>query len=131
MDDIWTNQVEDEIPEGFFEDLPIKPFYWRVLVMPMAAREKSAGGIIIAQAAQEAQQHLTYHGKVIAVGSQAFKEPRLGGDKAGVGDWIVYGRYAGQRLEYKKGGRCVRLLIVNDDEVLGKVSDPNSLRVHT
>jgi chaperonin GroES len=127
MDDIWVNEAEQELPEGFWEDLPI-PVYWRVLVLPRSAKQKSAGGIIIAPQAQEAQQHLCYIGKVLAAGGEAFKSERFANEKnlPQVGDWIVYGRYAGQRLEYKG----VKLLIVNDDDILAKAPNPDSLRVH-
>lgn len=124
MDDIWTNQDGHELPEDFFEDLP-QPMFWRVLVMPKSAQGKTKGGIYLAASSQEAQEHLTYHGQILAVGGKAFKEERLG-DTASVGEWVIYGRYAGQKLQYKG----VKLLIVNDDEILAKAPNPDSLRVH-
>lgn len=127
MEDIWANEAEHELSENFYEDLPC-PVYWRVLVMPMAAKQKSKGGILLPSETQDAQQHLTYIGQVLAAGGEAFKSQRFANEKnlPRVGDWIIYGRYAGQRLEY----RGVKLLIVNDDEILGKVRDPDSLCVH-
>jgi chaperonin GroES len=125
--DIWANQDGDELPPDFFEGLPI-PIYWRVLVMPKAAQKKTKSGIVLAQAAQEAQQHLCYIGQILAAGGEAFKSERFANEKnlPKVGDWIIYGRYAGQRLEYKG----VKLLIVNDDDILAVASDPHALRVH-
>lgn len=129
MTDDWVNQDGHELPEGFFEDLP-QPLYWRILVLPRSAQERSKGGIYLAASSQEAQEHLCYIGQVLAVGPGAFKEARLCGDKVEIGSWVVYGRYAGQRLEYKKNGLSVKLLIVNDDEVLARAPNPDVLRVH-
>ena len=39
------------------------------------------------------------------------------------GDWVIFARYAGSRLPIEGGE--VRLL--NDDEVLGTISDPESI----
>jgi co-chaperonin GroES (HSP10) len=39
------------------------------------------------------------------------------------GDWVVFGRYAGSRIQIEGGE--IRLL--NDDEILGIVSDPASI----
>ena len=42
------------------------------------------------------------------------------------GDWVVFARYAGSRLPIEGGE--VRLL--NDDEVLGTIKDPESVLHH-
>jgi len=39
------------------------------------------------------------------------------------GDWVIFARYAGSRLPIQGGE--IRLL--NDDEVLGTISDPESI----
>jgi chaperonin GroES len=128
MEDIWANQAEHELPPDFFEDPPIRPVYWRVLVRPKAAKEVSKGGILLAQSVQEAEGHLTYQGQIIAAGGEAFKSERFANEKnlPKVGDWVIYGRYAGQKLEY----RGIKMLIVNDDEILGIAKDPEGLRVY-
>jgi co-chaperonin GroES (HSP10) len=124
MEDIWANEAEHELPLSFFETLP-QPMFWRVLVMPKSAQQRSKGGIYLAAASQEAEQHLTYVGKILAVGSKAFTDERLG-DKAEVGEWVIYGRYAGQRLEHKG----VKLILINDDEILAKAPNHESLRIY-
>lgn len=123
-----------EFPDGFWDDLP-RPLYWRVLVMPIRPKKVSSGGIIVPIAAQEAQQYLNYMGRVLALGDMAGKSEKLGARGDGVatapgfpnvGQHVIYGRYAGQRVTYKG----VKLLWINDDEILGTVSDPETLQIH-
>ena len=45
------------------------------------------------------------------------------GQRCKEGDWVIFARYAGSRLPIEGGE--VRLL--NDDEVLGTISDPESV----
>jgi len=122
----WDNQEGVEVPT----DLP-QPQLWRVLVFPMKPQEVSKGGIVIASQAQENQRHLNYVGKVVRMGplaghSEKFSLGNLNGFAVKEGDYVIYGRYAGQPLEYKGA----RLLIVNDDEILATVADPQALRIH-
>lgn len=118
---------DNELPANFYEEMP-QPLYWRVIVMPVKPKEVSKGGIVLPQTTQEAQQYLTYIGKIVAVGSLAFKDQRLRDEEKipKVGDYVIYGRYAGQVILYKE----VRLLCVNDDEILAVVKNPESLKIH-
>lgn len=125
----WNNE-DTELPEGFERDLP-KPTYWRMLVMPTRPREVSKGGIVLALANQEAQEILNFIGKVIAVGPMAGKHERLGGtgtepgpDFPKVGEYVAFGRYAGQKLSH----RGVKILLINDDEILAVVPNPETLQ---
>lgn len=68
----------------------VKPLADRVLVEPMPAEEKTAGGIIIPDTAKEKPQR----GKVIAVGAGKKDEPMT----VGVGDKVLYGKYSGTEL---------------------------------
>ena len=116
----------DELPEDFYGDeLPIT-LNWRLLIMPIRPRTVSKGGIVLPQTNQEAQKYLTYIGKIINIGSLAYTDKRISGEvnKPVIGDYVVYGRYAGQIMVYKG----VRLLIVNDDEILAIVTNPIALQ---
>lgn len=68
----------------------------RVLVKPNAAEEKSAGGIIIPDTAQEKPQK----GTVIAVGKGKYAEQtgNLIPMHVKVGDVILYGKYGGTEI---------------------------------
>lgn len=118
----WVNESGVSIPD----DLP-EPQLWRMLVLPMKPKEVSKGGIVIAQAAQDAQRHLNYVGRVLKMGPLAGHSEKFR-DRYRVkeGDFVIYGRYAGQPMEF----RGLRLLIVNDDEILARVRDPEALRIY-
>lgn len=122
----WINE-DVEHPKEFWEELP-KPILWRLLVMPIKPKEVSKGGIVIPTAAQDAQGHLNYIGKIVAMGALAFKSEKYEGETGfpKLGDYVLYSRYAGQQMKY----RGTKLLIVNDDEILGRVPNPEALQVH-
>lgn len=127
----WANDEDTPLPEGFWEELP-RPLCWRVLVMPIRPQEVSKGGIVLAKAHQDAQEILNFIGKVVALGPMAGKHERLGGDGMApaegfpkIGEYVVYGRYAGQPMKYKE----IKLLTINDDEILNVIPNPDTLRV--
>lgn len=68
----------------------ITPLADRVVVEAAAAEEKTAGGIIIPDTAQEKPQR----GKVVAVGNGKKDEPLT----VKVGDNVLYGKYAGTEI---------------------------------
>jgi chaperonin GroES len=68
----------------------IKPLADRVLVEPLAAEQKTAGGIIIPDTAKEKPQK----GTVVAVGEGKKDEPMT----VKVGDTVLYGKYAGTEI---------------------------------
>lgn len=119
----WDNDDSVAIPD----DHPV-PILWRILVAPIRAKKQTASGIVIAQEARQAQEHLNYVGKIVAWGDMAFQDKRFQGDSnlPKVGDFVVYGRYAGQPMIHKG----VKFLIINDDEILAVVKDPESLTIH-
>lgn len=147
----WLNDQDVKVPEGVPE-----PTLWRVLVMPVQPRRRSRGthGVSIELAAntQDSEGYLNYIGKVVLLGPLAGKNEKFenpewaaylkeyGGHMAQsndgapkrylwdvkVGDWVIYGRYAGQRMEYEG----VKLVMTNDDEILGTVSDPSGFRIY-
>lgn len=68
----------------------VKPLADRVLVEPLAAEQKTAGGIIIPDTAKEKPQK----GTVVAVGEGKKDEPL----SVKVGDTVLYGKYAGTEI---------------------------------
>ncbi len=70
----------------------IKPLADRVLVQPAPAEEKTSGGIIIPDTAQEKPQK----GTVVAVGEGTKDNPVT----VKVGDNVLYGKYAGTELNF-------------------------------
>ncbi len=70
--------------------LKIQPLADRVLVEPMEAEQKTAGGIIIPDTAKEKPQE----GVVVAVGPGKKDEPMT----VKTGDKVLYGKYSGSEL---------------------------------
>ena len=102
-----------------------KPTGWRLLVLPFKMNEKTKGGLHLAETILEKQQVASQCGNVIAMGDACYvdKERYPKGPWCKVGDWVIFARYAGSRIEIEGGE--VRLL--NEDEVLATVQDPTDI----
>ena len=87
----------------------IKPLADRVLVRPVAAEEKTVGGIIIPDSAKEKP----LKGEVLAVGHGTKDEQMV----LKAGDEVLYGKYAGTELEIDGE----KLLIMRQSDVLAVV----------
>ena len=116
--------LDPETIEDQRDQLP-DPSGWRILVLPFTPKEKTKGGIIIAQESLEKLRIATNCGYVIKVGPLAYhdKEKFPTGPWCKKGQWVIFARYAGSRLPIEGGE--VRLL--NDDEVLGTIENPESV----
>jgi len=112
-------------PDNIQKDqLPI-PSGWRLLVLPFTPKEKTKGGIFIAQEALEKLRIATNCGYVLSMVPLAYhdKEKFPTGPWCKKGDWVIFARYAGSRLPIEGG----EVRILNDDEVLGTIEDPESV----
>jgi chaperonin GroES len=90
----------------------IQPLGDRVIIEPLEAEEKTAGGILIPDTAKEKQQK----GKVIATGKGRLDENgKLIPLEVKVNDEVLFGRYSG--TEIKIGG--TDYLIVKEEDILG------------
>ena len=107
--------------------LPV-PSGWRLLVLPFSPREKTKGGILIAQESLDKLRIATNCGYVISIGPLAYhdKEKFPTGPWCKKGDWVIFARYAGSRLPIEGG----EVRILNDDEVLGTIKNPESVLHH-
>ena len=115
---------EKDLTTSDLAKLPI-PTGWRILVLPFTPKEKTKGGIIIAQESLDKARIATNCGYVVKMGPMAYgdKEKFPTGPWCKEKDWVIFARYAGSRLPIEGGE--VRLL--NDDEVLGTIKDPESV----
>ena len=102
-----------------------KPTGWRMIVLPFKMKEKTEGGVLLGQETLERQQVASQCGNVLAMGSECFQDKKRypNGPWCKIGDWVVFARYAGSRIEIEGGE--VRLL--NEDEVLATIQDPKSI----
>ena len=113
--------------KGQSSQLPA-PSGWRLLVLPFTPKEKTKGGIFYAQESLEKLRIAVNCGYVLKMGPLAYydKEKFPTGPWCKEGQWVVFARYAGSRLPIEDG----EVRILNDDEVLGTISDPEAILHH-
>jgi chaperonin GroES len=96
--------------------MKIKPLHDRIIVKAADKEEKSAGGILLPDSAQEKPQR----GEVLAVGPGKMLDSGVNAPiDISVGDHVFYGKYSG--TEVKVDGDDV--IILRADDVLAKVSN--------
>ena len=90
----------------------LKPLGARAIVKPLEAEEKSAGGIILPETAQERPRE----GRVIAVGTAGLyvEDSDEGESAVKEGDIVIYASFGG--TEVKVDGE--EYLIINEDDIL-------------
>jgi chaperonin GroES len=95
-------------------ELKIRPLEDRVVVEPLEAEDKTAGGILLPDTAKEKPQR----GKVLAVGIGKLQDDGKRHPVAVVvGDVVLYGRYAGNDIEVS--GKEVK--IMRESDILAKL----------
>jgi len=108
---------------SLLEKLP-EPSGWRLLVLPFTPKEKTKGGLIIAQESLDKLRIATNCGYVLKMGPLAYKDKEKFEEPwCKKGQWVIFARYAGSRLPIEGG----EVRILNDDEVLGTIEDPESV----
>jgi chaperonin GroES len=96
------------------KDLKLRPLDDRVVVEPVEAEERTAGGIVLPDTAKEKPQR----GTVMAVGPGKLLDTGKRGDlSVSVGDVVIYGKYSGTDIEVN--GNDVK--IVRESDILAKV----------
>lgn len=99
--------------------MTFRPLHDRIVVKRITADEKTAGGIIIPDTAQEKPQQ----GEVIAVGPGARNERgEIVALDVKVGDTVLFGKWSG--TEVKIDGQ--ELLIMKESDVMGVLEKPAS-----
>jgi chaperonin GroES len=95
-------------------NLRVRPLDDRVVVEPLEAEEKTAGGILLPDTARQKPQR----GRVLAVGPGKMRDD---GQRTAVavvkGDEVLYGRYAGSDIEVS--GKEIKIL--RESDILAKV----------
>ena len=113
----------EKIQDSLLEQLP-EPTGWRIMILPYRGKRKTSGGIELTDETLGRQQVSTVLGYVLKVGSLAYSGERFStGPWCEEGDWVLFGRYAGSRFQIEGG----EIKILNDDEIIAKVSDPEAI----
>ena len=115
LDPDTIKEVADELPE---------PSGYRILLLPFTPKEKTKGGILFSQEQLDKARIATTCGYVLKMGDLAYQDKdKFDKPWCKVGDWVMFARYAGSRLPIEGG----EVRIINDDEVLGTIKDPESI----
>lgn len=126
LDDAYTEEgfKPDKLDASVLERIPT-PTGWRIAILPYRGAEKTKGGIVLADETQKKQQLGTVCGYVLKIGSLAYQDEVKfpTGPWCAEGDWIIFGRYAGARIPIDGG----EIRLINDDEVLGVLNDPEDI----
>ena len=113
----------ENIGSDTVDELP-NPSGYRILVLPFTPKEKTKGGILFSQESLDKARIATTCCYVLKMGNLAYQDKEKFGEPwCKKGDWVIFARYAGSRLPIEGG----EVRILNDDEVLGTVSDPESI----
>ena len=102
-----------------------KPTGWRLLVLPFKMKEKTKGGLHLAETTLEKQQVASQVGLVMAMGPDCYKDKERypDGPWCKVKDWVMFARYAGSRIKIDGG----EMRLLNDDEVLATIDSPEDI----
>ena len=102
-----------------------QPTGWRMLVLPFKMKDKTKGGVILAEDTLERQQVASQVGLVMAMGPQCYKDKERypEGPWCKVKDWVMFARYAGSRIKIDGG----EMRLLNDDEVLATIDSPEDI----
>jgi chaperonin GroES len=113
-----------ESNKDLLDRLP-SPTGYRLLVLPYAGPKKTKGGLYLADTTQDTIQMTTVCAYVLKVGDQAYKDESKfpNGPWCKKGDWIIFGRYAGSRFKIEGG----EVRILNDDEIIAKINNPEDI----
>src|SRR5438045_1746406 len=95
--------------------LKVRPLDDRVVVLPLEAEEKTAGGILLPDTAKQKPQR----GRILAVGPGKMKD---NGERmtlsVAAGDEVIYGKYSGNDVEVS--GKDVK--IMREGDILAKMT---------
>lgn len=110
-----------DLPQEDIDSMPT-PTGYRILMIPYSPPNTTASGIIVSDKMQKAETVASTVGYIAKMGPDCYKDKDRyeAGPWCKVGDFVLFGRYAGARIQRK--GLEVRIL--NDDEILGLIDDP-------
>ena len=118
-----SKEIIDRLPQ---------PTGWRVLIAPFNPPKKSKGGILLNQKTLEEDAIQTNVGYVLRMGPLAYadKERYPTGPWCEERQWVIFARYAGSRFRLNDEKRAAfgsEVRILNDDEILGTILDPDDI----
>ena len=118
-----SKEIIDRLPQ---------PTGWRVLIAPFNPPKKSKGGILLNQKTLEEDAIQTNVGYVLRMGPLAYADKARypTGPWCEEKQWVIFARYAGSRFRLNDEKRAAfgsEVRILNDDEILGTILDPDDI----
>jgi co-chaperonin GroES (HSP10) len=109
-----------------------QPTGWRILILPYRPPPTTKAGIFIPDKSIDDTQIQTVVGYVLKMGPQAYKDLQRfpEGPWCQENQWVVFARYSGSRLKLNEEDNAAfgnEVRILNDDEILGTIIDPNDI----
>jgi co-chaperonin GroES (HSP10) len=107
------------------------PMGWKVLVKFPTRKTITAGGIHLVTESQDADAYLNVVAEVMALGPMCYKDrdtgtPWKGGAWAAPGDWVVVPQHIPLKFEIEEE----MYAILNDDNIVAQVPNPDSIKVY-
>jgi len=102
------------------------PSGWRMLILPYKGRGVSKGGITLVKDTVDREALASVVAYVVKMGPLCYKDKDKFGDIPWCEEkqWVLIGRYAGARFKLGDDAEC---RIINDDEVIATISDPDDI----
>ena len=122
-EDVFTPERLQE-DSSLQEKLPV-PTGYRILMLPFVPGKVTRGVIHLAKKTVDKERLATVVGYVVKLGPDAYKDDRKfpEGPWCQEGDWVIFGRYAGARIQIEGGD----LRLLNDDEILAVIDNPEDI----
>ena len=112
------------LDKSFLERMP-QPTGWRILILPDKGKGVSEGGIQLVKETIDRESLATVVGYVVKMGPDCYKDSSKFTEAwCQEKQWVLIGRYAGARFKLGDESEC---RIINDDEVIATILDPDDI----
>jgi len=113
------------LSKSLMERMPT-PSGWRMLVIPYIGKRTSKGGIHLTKETVDRESLATVVAYVVKKGLLCYSDKEKYGETPWCeeGSWVLIGRYAGARFKLDEGDE---VRIINDDEVIGTILNPDDI----
>jgi co-chaperonin GroES (HSP10) len=103
-----------------------QPTGYRMVVIPYKGKTTTEGGIQLLKETVDREALATVVALVLKMGPLCYNDKEKFGDTPWCKEqqWVLIGRYAGARMKLEDGEE---IRIINDDEVIGTILDPNDI----
>ena len=113
------------LDKKILERMP-QPTGYRMVVIPYKGKTTTEGGIQLLKETVDREALATVVALVLKMGPLCYNDKEKFGDTpwCKAQQWVLIGRYAGARMKLADGEE---IRIINDDEVIGTILDPNDI----